>query len=122
MEIALDYLGYAAIGFLVLSLIACLLLYLNTMLERSAQLKREIKTALRIAEGLAMTESSAAPYLPPLPTYDEVIQVEQDDCNRFKQPHERELFDINLAEVEKQPDEFLVEMLPSYTVLVKNQV
>lgn len=82
----LEFLEFGVIAMIALSLLAALLLYLNRLLDRRAKARLVAKVALRQATRLALSESSAVPQLPPLPTYEEVLQVEHSEEGRFRQP------------------------------------
>lgn len=82
----LEFLEFGVIAMIVLSLLAALLLYLNRLLDRRAKARLVAKVALRQATRAALSESSADPQLPPLPTYEEVLQVEQSEESRFRKP------------------------------------
>ncbi|KAI2810579.1 hypothetical protein BLOT_001742 [Blomia tropicalis] len=75
MEQTLEYIIYATVAMLILSLIAIMLIYLNRLLERRSQAKRSNKLAQIHTIEIAIIESSAMPVLLPLPTYDQIAQT-----------------------------------------------
>lgn len=83
---AIEFLEFGVIAMIVLSLLAAFLLYLNRLLDRREKARLVAKAALRQATRAALSESSADPQLSPLPTYEEVLQVELSEEDRFKRP------------------------------------
>jgi len=85
---AVEFLTYGGVALCGLSLIAAFLYYINRKLEHRSQTRMAVKASNRIAYRTALNESSTVPQLPPLPTYDEVILVDECEEMRYKKPCE----------------------------------
>src|SRR5699024_9273124 len=85
----------------VLSVIGIILLYLNRKLDQRAKARLEAKAVQRLAARLALIETATLPVLPPLPTYDEVIQLESDDDCRYRRPCELDVTQLDRIRLEQ---------------------
>lgn len=93
---ALEFLIYSATAMAILTLIAAGLFYLNGRLERRHKKRHTVKLLNQYAVQVALSESSAYPQLQPLPSYEEVLQMESVEEMRFKRP-----FELNVEQLEK---------------------
>lgn len=85
---ASEYLLYSATAVLLLALIARGLFYLNGRLEGRHRKRQTVKQQNHLALQLVLLESAAYPQLQPLPSYEEVTQLEGRQEMRFKRPSE----------------------------------
>lgn len=85
---AIEYLLYSATAVVLLALIARGLFYLNGRLERRHRKRQTVKQLNHLALQLALLESAAYPQLQPLPSYEEVHQMEGRKEMRFMRPFE----------------------------------
>lgn len=114
---ALEFLLYSATAMAILTLLAVGLFYLNGRLERRQKKRHTVKLQNQYAVQVALSESSVYPQLQPLPSYEEVLQMECLEEMRFKRPAE-----LNVEQLEKchkNSENTVREMPPpSYQIVV----